>query len=144
MIRVTLERFDSLDALRRWTARHSQARERASERPQLERKLGALERKFRKSLDQAARGIISLDKMRAISGELMRESQIMKRRLALLEAEERDELTETEREEYLLARIREIRERWGATTITAMKPLLQDVIERIIVYDDGVQTLFRV
>jgi hypothetical protein len=82
--------------------------------------------------------------MRAIGGELMRESHIMKRRLALLEAEAREELAETEREEYLLARIREIRGRWGATTIPAMKALLQDVIERIVVYDDGVQTLLRI
>jgi len=143
-VRAILERFDSLDALRRWIALHPQAGERASERPQLERRLESLERRFRKSLDQAARGVISLDKLRAVGGELIRDSQIMKRRLALLEAEAREELAETEREEYLLARIREIRERWGATTIPAMKSLLQDVIERIVVYDDGVQTLLRV
>ena len=144
MIRATLERLDSLEVLRRWTELHPSVGERVSERPQLERRLEALERKFRRSLDQAARGFIPLDKMRAIGGELMRESHIMKRRLALLEAEAREELAETEREEYLLARIREIRGRWGATTIPAMKALLQDVIERIVVYDDGVQTLLRI
>jgi len=143
-VRTTLERFDSLEALRRWTELHPWAKERASERPQLERRLGALERKFRRSLDQAARGIISLDKMRAIGRELVREGRILKQRLALLEAEARGELTETERKQHLLARIKEIRERWGATTIPAGKALLQDVIERIVVYDDRVETLLRV
>ncbi len=144
MIRATLEGLDSLEVLRQWTELHPPVGQRVSERPQLERRLEALERKFRRSLDQAARGLIPLDKMRAIGRELVKEGRIVKQRLALVEAEARGELTETERKERLLARIGEIRERWGATTILERKALLQDVIERIVVYDERVETMLRV
>jgi hypothetical protein len=114
-----------------------------SQRPLLERRLGTLERKFRGYLDQASRGAISLERLRAMGGELVRERQIMEQRLALLEDEERGELTEKERREHLLQALGEIHERWGAMTFAAKKALLQDVIDRITVYDDRVETLLR-
>jgi len=143
-VRAILERFDSLEVLRKWMELRPQAEERASERPQLEGKLGALEKKFRRSLDQAARGVISVDKMRTMGRDLVRERWILKERLALLEAGARGELSETEHEEHFLARIMEICDRWGAMTVPEMKALLQDVIERIVVYDERVETLLRV
>lgn len=139
-VRATLDRFDNLETLRRWAELHPPAEERAAECAQLERKLGGLERKFRSSLDQAARGTISLDAMRAIGRELVRERRIMEQRLTLLDSDTSKGLSETEREEYLLARIKEIGQRWEAMPTLAKKALLQYVIERIVVYDDHVET----
>jgi hypothetical protein len=143
MVRATLARFDSLEMLRRWIALHPSGRERASELPQMERRLESLERKFRRYMDQAARGTISLDKMRAVGKELVTERRVLVRRLALLEAAARGDLNETELEEQYLASIEEIRRRWGAMTILETKVLLQEVIERIVVYDEHVETVLR-
>jgi DNA invertase Pin-like site-specific DNA recombinase len=140
---ATLGRLRSPEALKRWAEQHPPIEERMSQRPLLERRLGTLERKFRGYLDQASRGAISLERLRAMGGELVRERQIMVQRLALLEDEERGELTEKERREHLLQALGEIHERWGAMTFAAKKALLQDVIDRITVYDDRVETLLR-
>jgi len=85
-----------------------------------------------------------LDKMRDIGGELIRERQILKQRLALLNAEARGELTEKERRELFLSRLREIQEQWEGMTILTRKAWLQDVIDRVVVYDDRIETLIRV
>jgi DNA invertase Pin-like site-specific DNA recombinase len=143
-VRAILERFDSLEVLQRWTELHPRGEERVSERPQLERKLGASERKFRRNLDQAARGLTPLDEMRVRGRQLVNERWILEQRLALVEAEERGELTETGRREYLLGRIKELRERWAATTIPTRKALLSTVFERIVVYDDRVEIMLQV
>ena len=140
----TLHKLDSIEALERWLELHLPSEDRTSELPQLKKRLVALERKFRGSLVQAAGGVISLDKLRDIGGELIRERRILKQRLALLNAEARGELTEKERRELFLSRLMEIREQWEAMTILTRKVWLQDVIDRVVVYDDRIETLLRV
>ena len=140
----TLHKLDSIEVLEQWLELYPPPEDRTSELPQLERRLVALERKFRASLDKAARGIISLDKLRDIGGKLIRERRILKHRLALLDAEVRGELTEKERREQFLSRLRTIRELWETMAILTRKALLQDVIDRVVVYDDRIETRLRV
>ena len=140
---ATLGKPNSLEDLERFAEQHP-PQDRTLERPQLERRLAALERKFREYLDQAAQGIIPLERLRAMGGELARERRILEQRLALLDAEARGEIGEKERREHLLKRLREIRERWGGMTILGRKALLQDAIDRILVYDDRIETSLRV
>ncbi|MFQ5924819.1 MAG: recombinase family protein [Dehalococcoidia bacterium] len=140
---ATLGRPNSLEALERFAEQHP-PQDRTLERPQLERRLATLERRFREYLDQAAKNIIPLERLRAMGGELAMERRTLEQRLALLDAEARGEIGEKERRVHLLERLREIRERWGAMTISARKALLQDVIDRIVVYDDRIETSLRV
>jgi site-specific DNA recombinase len=140
----TLHKLDSMEVLERWLELHLPSEDRTSELPQLKGRLVALERKFRGNLDQATGGAISLDKLRDVGGELIRERGILKQRLALLNAEARGELTEKECRELFLSRLRGIREQWEAMTILTRKALLQGVINRVVVYDDRIETLIRV
>ena len=114
-----------------------------SEQPWLERKLKTLDRKFREHLDQATEGAISLEEFRVVSGDLLWERQLLEQRVALLEAEAKQEITSEHRKEYMLEKLEELRERWDTMTSPARKALLQHLIERIVVYDDHVKTILR-
>ena len=144
LVMATLGKLDSLEALERWLELHPPPKDSTAEIPLLRRRLVALERKFRRKLNQAARGAIPLEKLRAIGGELVRERRILERSLAVLAAEARGELTGKERQEHFLSRLSEIRERWGTLTFSTRKALLQDVIDHVVVYDDRIETLLRV
>ena len=87
---------------------------------------------------------MSLDELRAVGGELERERRILTRRLTVLDAVDRGELTEGEEAQRLLAKLEAKQERWAAMSLPARKALLQDAIDRIVVYDDRVETLLRV
>lgn len=143
MVLATLGRINSPEALQLWLGQQLPATDSTPQRPQLKRRLGALERRFRTYLEQAAQGAISLEELRAMGGEVVRERQPLKRRLAHLEAEEQGEQTEKERREHLLEMLRQIQERWDKMTFPARKALLKDVIDRIVVYDDRVETLLQ-
>lgn len=144
MVTAALGRINSPEALDRWLMQHPPSQDRASELRQWQRRLAAVDRRFRGYLEQAARGVISVEELRSRGGELVGERQILGQRLSLLEAGERGELTEKERRDHLLERLRQISERWGAMSVAARKALLQHVIERIVVYDDRVETLLWV
>jgi len=141
---ANLEKFSSSQARERLAKQPDPTMDyTTSERPQLEKRLKALGRKFRGYLDQAAQGAISLEQLRATGGELVTERQFLEQRLALLEAEAKREITAEQRREYILEALQDIRERWETMTFPAKRALLQHVIDRIVVYDDRVETLLR-
>lgn len=116
---------------------------KTTEQPELAKKLKALGRKFSRYLDQAARGAISLDELRATGGELVRERQFLEQRLTILEAEARGEITAEQRRGYVVNALENLQERWEAMTFTARRALLQYTIDRIVVYDDHIEPLLR-
>ena len=141
---TTLRRCSSPQARERLAKQYASAVDyKASERPDLEKRLKAIDRKFRGYLDRAAQGVISLEELGTMGRELVRERQFLEQRLALLEAEERQEITPEQRREYTSEALKEFRERWDAMTFSARRTLLQFVIDRIVVYDDHVETLLR-
>ena len=144
LVMATLGNLDSPEALEQWLELHPSPKDRTAELPLLRGRLVALERKLRRNLNQAARGAIPLEKLRAMGGEMVRERRILERSLAVLAAEARGELTEKARREHFLSRLREIREQWGALTVSERKAVLQDVIDQVVVYDERVETLLRV
>ena len=141
MVIAALGRINSPEALERWLMQHPPAQDRASELHQWQRRLAAGDRRFRGYVEQASRGVISLEELRSRGAELVRERQILSRRLSLLEA---GEPAEKERRDHLLERLWQIRERWGEMSVAARKALLQHIIERIVIYDDRVETLLWV
>lgn len=141
---ATLEKFSSPQARERMAKQPDPTMDyTTSERPQLEKRLKALGRKFRRYLDQAAQGVISVEQLRATGGELVMERQFLEQRLALLEAEAKREITAEQRREYILEALQDFPERWETMTLPARRALLQHVIDRIVVYDDRVETLLR-
>ncbi len=139
-----LHGFSSPDARERLVKQPAPAVDHtAIELPQLGKKLKALGRKFRGYLDQAAQGVISLEELRTMGGELVRQRQFLEQRLALLEAEVRGEITAEQRREYIFEELENLQERWESMTFLARRALLQHVIDRIVVYDDHVETLLR-
>ncbi len=138
----TLRSSSNLEALAQLTKVRDSSDE-TSEQPRLERKLKTLDRKFREHLDQATEGAIPLEEFRVVSGDLLWERRLLEERVALLEAEAKQEITSKHRNEYILEKLEELRERWDTMTFPARKALLQHLIDRIVVYDDHVETILR-
>jgi site-specific DNA recombinase len=113
------------------------------ERPLLVKRLKSLDRKFRKYLSVAAAGEMSLAELKAKGGELVRERQFLSQRLALIEAEVNGEITPEQRRQYILDEMENLQERWESMPLPAKKDLLQYVIDRVVIFDDHVETVLR-
>jgi len=109
----------------------------------LAKKLKSLDRKLRGLLDQTASDDISLDEFRSRGREIVQQRQFMSQRLALLEAESRGEITAVQRRQFLTEELDKLQQQWDSLTLPAKKDLLQYVIDRIVVYDDRVDTSLR-
>jgi hypothetical protein len=107
------------------------------------KQLKSLDRKFRKYLNAAAVGEMSLAELKAKGGELVRERQFLSQRLALIEAEVNGELTPEQRRQYILDEMENLQERWDSMPLPAQKDLLQYVIDRVVVFDDHIETMVR-
>ncbi len=115
----------------------------AAEQAMLTKKLKAMQRKFRSYLDETARGDMSLDDLREKGGELVRQGRLLERRLALATAELNGELTPEQRRAYRLEALSNMNERWESMELPSRRELLQYLVERIVVYDDHVETKLR-
>jgi len=141
---TTLKRLSNPQARGRLTKQYAPAVDyKTSEKPQLERRLKVMDGKLRRYLNQAAQGVVSLEELGTMGRELVRERRFLEQRLALIEAEERQEITHEQRQEYTFEALGEFRERWDIIGFSARRALLQYVIDRIVVYDDNVETLLR-
>jgi len=114
-----------------------------TDQPELDKKLKVLGRKFRGYLDQASRGVISLEELRTAGGELVRERQFLQQRLAILQAEASGEITTEQRRRSTLETLENLQHQWQSMTFPARRALLQYVIERIVVYDDHIDPMLR-
>jgi site-specific DNA recombinase len=106
-------------------------------------RLKSLDRKFRMILDKAARNDISIEEFRAKGRELNQQRQFLSQRLALMEAEATGEITKEQRRQFILEEMDKLQQQWDSLTLPSRKDLLQYVIDRIVVYDDRVETSLR-
>jgi site-specific DNA recombinase len=141
---AALQRFSSPEAREQLIKQPAPAVDHKTlERPQLEKTLKTLSRKLRRYLDQASRGVLSLEELRATGGELVIERQFLVQRLAILEAEASGEISTEQCRGYTLDALENIRGRWESMALPARRALLQYVIDRIVVYDDYIDPLLR-
>ena len=141
---AALQRFSSPEAREQLIKQPAPAVDHMTvERPQLEKELKTLSRKLRRYLDQASRGIISLEELRATGGELVGERRFLIQRLALVEAEASGEITMEQRRGYTLDALENIQGRWQSMTFLARRALLHYVIDHIVVYDDYIDPRLR-
>jgi len=138
----TLRSIASVEALKQLAGEHDTSGE-VSARPRLDSRLKALDRKFRELLDHAAEGTVSLEDLRRTAGDLVWERRLLERRIALLQAEAKQQITLQQRGEHAWEMLQELQQRWDSMTPLQRKALLQHLIDRIMVYDDHVETRLR-
>lgn len=138
----TLRGIGSVEAVTQLVDKHDASGEGATG-SRLDSRLKALDRKFRELLDQAADGAISLDELRRAAGDVVWERRLLERRIALLQAEAKQQITLQQRGEYALEMLKELQQRWDSLSPLQQKALLQHLIDRIVVYDDHVETRLR-
>ena len=138
----TLRSIASVEAVKRLAGEHDTSGE-ASAGPRLDNRLKALDRKFREVLDQATEGAMSLEDLRPVAGDVVWERRLLERRTALLQAEAKQQITLQQRGEHALEMLQELQQRWDSLSPLQRKALLQHLIDRIMVYDDHVETRLR-
>jgi len=138
----TLRSIGTVEAVKRLAGEHDTGGE-ASARPRLDSRLKAVDRKFREVLDQAAEGATGLEDLRRVAGDLVWERRLLERRIALLQAEAKQQITLQQRGEHALEMLQEVQQRWDNLSPSQRKALLQHLIDRIVVYDDHVETKLR-
>lgn len=111
------------------------------QRPRLQNKLKELERKFDRYLAQTADGVITTQELRTLNRGLAREREALQRRLADLDAEAKREVAEGKRSQWLTETVAKFGEQWRALDFRARRNLLEELVERIVVYDDRLETL---
>lgn len=117
--------------------------ESAAERKRLKARLRALERRFDRHLDQAADGTITVPQLRAASGKIREMRQGLEERLAKLEAEAGRQLERAQRGERLRTALEKLSGSWDRVATSSRKALLQDVIDRVVAFDDRIETRLR-
>jgi site-specific DNA recombinase len=112
-----------------------------SEQPYLRKTIKSLERRFRTILGKAARGEVTVDELRETGGEIVRERRLAEDRLNRIWAEARGEITSEQRREYTFRDLDDLLARWDSLDLPAKRSLMRNVINRIIVHDDYIETV---
>ena len=110
---------------------------------QLRRRLAQLDKQIEQYVDAAARGRLSKEKMKALNLSLAAERLETEERLAEAEhrAQERASLAAHHRaQEQAVARLVDS---WDSLDFSRRRSMLRDVVDRIVVKDDGVKVLLR-
>ena len=118
--------------------------DRASGDSRLKARLRALDRRFQGYLEQAARGDITLQQLRTEGGEIVRERKDLERRLSSPGAGARRQAATAARRKHVLSLLNRIENRWDALPFADRRSLLEELVERVVVYDDHIETVLRV
>ncbi len=112
-----------------------------SEQPHLKKVIKSLERRFRTYLDKAAKGEIPIEELRELGGDVVRERRLVEERLNRIWAEARGEITTEQRRGYTFRDLDDLLARWDSLNFSAKRSLMRNVIDRIIVRDDYIETV---
>ena len=113
----------------------------SSEQPQLKKMIKSLERRFHSYLDKAAKGEITLDELRELGGEIVRERRMVEDRMNRIWAEARGEITAEQRREATFRDLDDLLARWDSLNFSAKRTLMRNVIDRVVVGDDHIETI---
>jgi hypothetical protein len=112
-----------------------------SEQPHLKKMIKSLERRFHSYLEKAAKGEITIHELREQGEEIVRERRLVEERLNRIWAEARGEITAEQRRQYTFSDIDDLLARWDSLDFSAKRSLMRNVVERIIVHDDYIETV---
>jgi hypothetical protein len=109
----------------------------------LKARLRQLDGRFQRHLDNVVKGTLLLEKLRPSVTPLLREARRLDQRLALLERQP-DRLVQQEAWwQQLRGTCADLRDQWRQLSPTDRRLYLGDLLERVVVYDDGVDLVFH-
>jgi len=112
-----------------------------SEQPHLKKITKSLERRFHNCLNRAASGEITIDELREIGEDIVRERRLVEERMSRIWAEARGEITAEQRRERTFFELDDLLARWDLLNFSAKRILMRNIIDRIIVHDDHIETI---
>jgi len=114
---------------------------KSSEQPHLKKMIESLERRFHNYLNKAANEEISIDELRDLGGDMVRERRLVEERINRIWAEARGEITAEQRREYTFRDLDDLLARWDSLSFSAKRSLMRNVIDRVVVHDDRIETI---
>ncbi|MGD0765870.1 MAG: recombinase family protein [Dehalococcoidia bacterium] len=110
---------------------------------EMRRRLALLDKRLDRHLDAAVRGRFSKDKMRSTGLSLAAERMEIEDRLADADRRVDEQASMAARRRTQQETLARLNDRWDAIDFTRRRTLLRDIVDRIVVKDDGVQVLLR-
>jgi site-specific DNA recombinase len=114
-----------------------------SEERRLQTRLRQLDRRMEDYINAAAHGRMTADRMRALSVKVAADRLKVEDELAEIGRRAQQHLSATERREAQRLALNQLQEKWDSLPFAGLSALLREVVERIIVKDDGIQALLR-
>ncbi|MEA1959362.1 MAG: recombinase family protein [Chloroflexota bacterium] len=111
------------------------------EQPHLKKMLKSLDRKFRSYLEKAANGDISIEQLRELGSDVVKEQRMVVQRLNLIWAEARGEITAEQRREYTFQALEKLLEHWDSLSLSVKRSMMRHVIDRIVTHDKHIETV---
>jgi len=109
----------------------------------LKARLRQIDGRFQRQLDSVVKGALALDKLRPSVTPLLREARRLDQRLALLERQP-DRLAQQEAWwQQLRGTCADLRDQWRGLSPTDRRLYLGDLLERVVVSDEGVELAFH-
>ena len=106
-------------------------------------RLRALDRRLGQALDSASVGGGSMQALREESAQIVDEYERAETDAERLRARLADHTTDARRRRSRARLLQQVRDGWDALSFEERRALLADLVERVIVSDDGIQTILR-
>jgi site-specific DNA recombinase len=109
----------------------------------LRARLRNLDRELDKVMDQAATGMLSRERLRAVSIEIAQRQLQLEEMLGDAERRTREREARSERQQSRDAALERLRSDWDALPFDERQALLREVLDRVHVYDDHVDPILK-
>ncbi|HEY8490408.1 MAG TPA: recombinase family protein [Dehalococcoidia bacterium] len=106
-------------------------------------RLKQTDRRLETLLTAAAGGRLRPDRLRALSLQLAGEQLELEEQITEIEKRIHQQATAAERQEERNRRLAELRDRWDELTFEQRRALLRQVVDRVVVTDDGIKTYLK-
>jgi site-specific DNA recombinase len=117
--------------------------ESKEEREEMRRRLTQLDKRLERHMDAAARGRLSREKLQSLGIALSTERLEVEGRLLAAERRVEEQASVAARRRAQEQALLRLCDRWESLDFPSRRLLLRDVVDRIIVADDGIQVLLR-
>ncbi|MFQ5473513.1 MAG: recombinase family protein [Dehalococcoidia bacterium] len=107
----------------------------------LKDKVKRLDKRLEQHLDEAASGTIDQEKLRSLCVSLGAEQLRIEQKLAEAARRSEQEASEKETRRERQKKLKALRERWDELSFEEKQDLLRDVVEKIMVRDDGLELI---
>lgn len=109
----------------------------------LRERLRRLDRRLQQHLDAAASGRLNFERLRSLGLALATEHLAAEEGLVETQRLSQQQATESERRQQRQRALARVREEWDRLAFPQRQELLREVLDRVIVRDDGIETLLR-